>query len=92
MIVAPDGRKIYTLPDLLFWILDNHDSAIQFIKSDKFLEWLKSQGYNEIVEEIKYTENIEDIINLIKKNIFTTNKEIVISKASAIERVLKSVK
>ncbi len=92
MIVAPDGQKIYTLPDLLLWIISHQDNALSFLKSEKLKEWLKSEGYEDLLEEIEHTESVDDIVNAIKRMVFSADREIVISRAEAIEKILKSVK
>ena len=92
MILSPDNRRIYTLPDLLVWVISNKDNAIHFIKSEKVKKWLEDMGYKDLYEKISKEDNIDNVVKILKSYVFSTNKEIIFSRAKAIEKIKQTLR
>ena len=69
--ITIDGRKLYTLQDLLIWLYMAPEKDFRYHVNERenhFVDWIKnSLGIEELALRIKEVKNRDEMINIIKK-------------------------
>ncbi|MEM1804605.1 MAG: hypothetical protein QXI77_01250 [Nanopusillaceae archaeon] len=79
--ITVDGQKLYTLQDLILWLMTCSDESFRYHvneKSNHFVDWIKNSiGSKILAEEIKKVYKKEEMIKILENFIcgIRINKE-----------------
>jgi len=75
--VTKDGQKLYSLIDLLVWLLSCDESSFRYHvngEANHFYNWINDVlGYKDLASNIKNVTDKEEMIKILKKYIFSQN-------------------
>ncbi|MEM1634436.1 MAG: hypothetical protein QXR54_00570 [Nanopusillaceae archaeon] len=84
--ITVDGQKLYTLQDLILWLMTCSDESFKYHvneKSNHFVDWIKNSiGSKVLAEKIKRVYRREEMIKILESFICETkaNKEEIIEE------------